>query len=47
MLEAVRKLFPRFARAAGNFGLEHILPAATPTDEASIETNLGLPLPQS
>jgi hypothetical protein len=47
MLEAVSKLFPRFARVAGNFELEHILPAATPVDVANIERSLGLSLPQS
>ena len=47
MLESVRKMFPRFARAAGNFELEQILPAATPEDVANIERSLGLSLPQS
>jgi hypothetical protein len=47
MLEAVSKLFPRFGCIADNFGLEQILPPATPTDVANLERSLGLSLPQS
>jgi hypothetical protein len=47
MLEAASTLFPKFARIAGDFELEHILPAATQTDVANLERNLGLPLPES
>jgi hypothetical protein len=47
MLEAASQLFPRFARIAGDFELEHILPAATQTDVANLEKGLGLRLPES
>jgi hypothetical protein len=47
MLKAARKLFPKFARIAANFELEHVLPAASQTDVANLEARLELPLQES
>lgn len=47
MLKAASELFPRFARTAANFELEHVLPAASQTDVANLEGSLGLSLPES
>jgi SMI1 / KNR4 family (SUKH-1) len=47
MLEAVGKMFPRFARAARGRHLEHVLPPAKAAEIVALELQLGLPLPES
>jgi hypothetical protein len=47
MLSAVAKLFPRFASAARDCDLEHVLPGATESEITALEQQLGLPLPES
>jgi hypothetical protein len=47
MLDAVAKLFPRFARLAADRELEHVLPSATTPEVDALERQLGLKLPES
>jgi hypothetical protein len=47
MIDAIAELFPRFARLAVDRGLEHVLPPATREEVASLESRLGIALPQS
>ncbi len=47
MLEAVARLFPRFARLAADRELEQVLPPATAAEIAALEQQLGLLLPES
>ena len=49
MLEAMAKLFPRFARAAAarRRQLENVLPPATADEVAALEQGWGLSLPES
>lgn len=47
MIDAVAKLFPRFAELAPERELENVLPPATAADIAALEADLGLPLPDS
>ena len=47
MLEAVAKVFPRFAEKARHRGLAEVLPPASAADLAALEQRLGLPLPES
>lgn len=48
MLEAMAKVFPRFARAAAarRHRLENVLPPSTADEVAALEKELGLPLPE-
>ena len=47
MLDAVARLFPRFARLAAKRDLEQVLPPATADEVAKLEQDLGLALPES
>jgi hypothetical protein len=47
MLALTRFLFPRFSECAARFELEHVLPAASDEEIASLEQSLGVPLPTS
>ena len=47
MIDAVAKLFPRFAELAPDRELENVSPPASAADIKALEAELGLPLPDS
>jgi hypothetical protein len=47
MLEQTKSLFPRFTELAPKFELEQVLPGASSSEVAEIESEVGVPLPES